>query len=1442
MTLFYRRVLDFFRYCSLSCSRPVNVSCVCVLAACTTAALNVPYGIGQAFCGIARGTPARSLVRPSAANMAASSPLDGAAVGALASGVAACACDGTFLFVVTRASGPDAVRQLVKLGTGYRGTEAGRMYACRGAAVRAVGAHGDDGAGGVQVLVVQGRVLVWDAASSAGMLRAYSAEDLAEMPHVRLVPRRGEQLPGSGGPLALFAAAADGAIGVFERRNGSGGEPAAGGDPPVAATATAVHAEGAADAPPEVLAADGSEPAPEYVATCDAKHELSLSADAIGGYTAGWECNVCGADGKAGTERLHCSPCSYDACPAHGVLSSSRTVMKIGRAAKWECDTCHAHGGSDVEAFFTTPPSTAARCFACAQKLLAAARTHVLPAGSVGCVLRTFSLHGDVGTESVAGKPLLWPPTARECMVGVAGDGSFDGRVGARLTPHVSAGGRPVPVACVAGNVELAIVLAATGEASYVGVPRACGNSGAAVSAPAPCAFLPARTPVVSVAVGGKTHVLFLTASGRVLSVGAEAGLGRRQSKSAKLDVELPDRVVCIAAASERSAAVLANGDLLTWGQDSGRGELAWENIFLSARRGGARKKQPTAVDAAFGVGAAGDKACAVALGDAHMVVLTASGAVHTFGSNDLCQLGRARDAVEPPGHHVLEAFGDARARAIACGSGSHTVVLSTSGEVWTFGANDYGQLGVGDCEPRTLPSRVALPGSAASVACGVQHSVALISSSVYGWGRSSEQQLASCGDEDVGRADRVVVPRRMDFGGGVPIAWCGAGGHRTFAVPAVDPLPNATLTRITVASAGAGGVGVVVPGLFRSFVTGAGGLAHDTDASTEFPPGMAPNSVVLAPDAYNGVLWALGAAEEGGAPPFMLCRFEAGSGLSAGLSCGARLLTDPRTAVPAAPDALVSPFAAVVGLLAGLEAIVMRTGTAATGATGGETSAVVPATASAATRYDVVSRYGKQKEGWSLQSKTDTVAFEVDRDVELVGVGIYGAGVDHSVVGKAWLCEGHTANGSPLSSKPYDCAAVRPGVVIPVIFDAPVRLRGGVVYSIACATAGSVGSYGLDGRTPILHEGSGVTFTFHPTKDRGHNGTSPVQGVLPEVYFRTAAAAAVPAVHVADSSGAAAVDPRPLVVEIDAEGLHSVLSLLQWAIEALRGGARSIDQSGDAQTVAVLAASTALKLLRENVRADVPEAKRLLWRPESDEAWTALLADIARLLRSAMLDLGVRGDCRVVVDEAASTFSAVFQRLYPTWAEKLACLDGARSLFLDARAAPDQSGPAAMLVAVLGAVSCSDGLADAFSGDDDAAAGDRLGDVLGVLVSEQSGEAAAAVAAAAANFVCILQSELASAMAGTPDVKLESASADGELDGGGDEVTHRTAGVRFFRLVDAVLQRVEAILESSPVGVRVRRLQEPIVTQVLPLLAAHIGCACACACPPIFVRCETFL
>jgi len=88
------------------------------------------------------------------------------------------------------------------------------------------------------------------------------------------------------------------------------------------------------------------------------------------------------------------------------------------------------------------------------------------------------------------------------------------------------------------------------------------------------------------------------------------------------------------------------------------------------------------------------------------------------------------------------------------------TALLTDEGTVWTCGRNNSGQLGIGDKEPRSIPTPVVIPSSkpVKMIACGDAHMLALTADGkVYSWGWANFGQLGHVLPEETQTNDDVM-------------------------------------------------------------------------------------------------------------------------------------------------------------------------------------------------------------------------------------------------------------------------------------------------------------------------------------------------------------------------------------------------------------------------------------------------------------------------------------------------------------------------------------------------------------------------------------------------------------------------------------------------------------------------------------------------------------
>lgn len=108
------------------------------------------------------------------------------------------------------------------------------------------------------------------------------------------------------------------------------------------------------------------------------------------------------------------------------------------------------------------------------------------------------------------------------------------------------------------------------------------------------------------------------------------------------------------------------------------------------------------------------DETRTIAAGEDHAAVLDVEGNVYTFGANQYGQLGLGDNLARNVPERIS---GLLPICSVACGT-YITVLLGVGGEVYTFGQNDSGQLGLGDNKNRNVPTMVGGLPPIQSVAC----------------------------------------------------------------------------------------------------------------------------------------------------------------------------------------------------------------------------------------------------------------------------------------------------------------------------------------------------------------------------------------------------------------------------------------------------------------------------------------------------------------------------------------------------------------------------------------------------------------------------------------------------------------------------------------------------------------------------------------------------
>ncbi|TMW56352.1 hypothetical protein Poli38472_006362 [Pythium oligandrum] len=216
----------------------------------------------------------------------------------------------------------------------------------------------------------------------------------------------------------------------------------------------------------------------------------------------------------------------------------------------------------------------------------------------------------------------------------------------------------------------------------------------------------------------------------------------------------------------EHLAAVSDAGALYTFGFNS-RGQLGLGTTTSVST--------PTLVEELVG-----KRVVEVACSYFHTVILTVDGELFACGRNDFGQLGLG-DSVDRHVPTLVSQLGDETVRAVSSGQ-HHTVVATTEGNLFGFGKNDHGQLGVGSfSSPFLSPTKIAtLPETTViqSLACGYYHTVCVADDgTVYSFGRNDYGQLG------LGHKRHTPTPSLVDTLGRMRVVQVACGCYHTLAL-----------------------------------------------------------------------------------------------------------------------------------------------------------------------------------------------------------------------------------------------------------------------------------------------------------------------------------------------------------------------------------------------------------------------------------------------------------------------------------------------------------------------------------------------------------------------------------------------------------------------------------------------------------------------------------
>lgn len=154
------------------------------------------------------------------------------------------------------------------------------------------------------------------------------------------------------------------------------------------------------------------------------------------------------------------------------------------------------------------------------------------------------------------------------------------------------------------------------------------------------------------------------------------------------------------------------------------------------------------------------------------------------------------------------------------------------------------------------------------------------------------------------------------------------------------------------------------------------------------------------------------------------------------------------------------------------------------------------------------VNRFGIVYTGWCYSaSSIDGISFTANKDIRVVGFGIYCSEKGDALYGTARFVKGPDAKGTALATKEVTIVPQNPGdpesKIYKCMFDRPMLVKGGDVHSCVVEIKGGSSHYGSSGMATVTEnqEGRDITFTFQACNGSS-NGTGIASGQIPEVYY----------------------------------------------------------------------------------------------------------------------------------------------------------------------------------------------------------------------------------------------------------------------------------------------------------------------------------------------------
>uniref|UniRef100_A0A4W4EYU3 E3 ubiquitin-protein ligase MYCBP2 n=1 Tax=Electrophorus electricus TaxID=8005 RepID=A0A4W4EYU3_ELEEL len=651
-------------------------------------------------------------------------------------------------------------------------------------------------------------------------------------------------------------------------------------------------------------------------------------------------------------------------------------------------------------------------------------------------------------------------------------------------------------------------------------------------------------------------------------------------------------------------------------------------------------------------------------------------------GSSERGDKDASKITTYPPGAVRFDC--ELRALQVSCGF-HHSVVLMESGDVYTFGYGQHGQLGHGDVNSRGSPTLVqALPSPSAQVTAGSNHTaVLLVDGQVFTFGSFSKGQLGRpILDMPYWNAKPSPMPN-IGAKYGRKATWIGASGDQTF-LRIDEALINSHVLATSEIFASKHIIGLVPtsvsePPPFKCLLINKmdGSCRTFNDSEQEDLQGFG-----LCLDPVYDVIWRfLPRSREMWCYNAVIADARVPSAPDIQARCS---ILSPELALPSGSHAVTTRSHGALHILGCLDTLAamqeLKMGVASAEE---ETQSVMKVYSKE--DYSVVNRFESHGGGWGYSAHSvEAIRFCADADILLGGLGLFGGRGEYTA--KIKLFElgpdggDHETDGDLLAETDvlaYDCAAREKYAMM---FDEPVLLQLGWWYVAWARVSGPSSDCGSHGQATITTD-DGVVFQFKSSK-KSNNGTDVNAGQIPQLLYRLPSNDGNAAKGKQQTSEPVHILKRSFARTVSVECFESLLSVLHWSWTTLVLGVEELRGLKGFQYTATLldlerlrfVGTCCLRLLRvyiceiypisASTKAVVEESSRLaecvgktrsllkkVLSEGMDNCLTKLDNDPQGYLSQPLTLL------EAVLQECHNTFTACFHSFYPTPALQWACL-----------------------------------------------------------------------------------------------------------------------------------------------------------------------------------------